>query len=67
MTKQDFLKVYSSVFNEDGSVKLCGREKCKDLIIACIVLSDNNTYFGDRETGMMNIENIQTLKKGLCG
>lgn len=29
---QEFLLCYEAVFNEDGSRKLCGREKCKKLI-----------------------------------
>ncbi len=31
-TIQEFLLYYEAVFNEDGSIKLCGREKCKKLI-----------------------------------
>lgn len=69
VTKEDFSNIYEEVFNSDGSVKLCGREKCKDLIIACMVLSSNNNkgYFGNPDTGMMNVGNIQRFKKGLCG
>ena len=65
--KNKFKEKYDAVFNENGSVKLCGREKCKDLIIACMVLSKNGTknYFGNPDTGMMNVENIQRFKKGL--
>ncbi len=65
--KSEFLKKYNEVFNEDGSVKLCGREKCKDLIIACQVLSQttSNGYFGNAVTGMMNVKNIQKFKKDI--
>lgn len=31
-TIEEFLLCYEAVFNEDGSRKLCGREKCKKLI-----------------------------------
>lgn len=67
--KNEFKEKYDAVFNENGSVKLCGREKCKDLVIACMVLSKNGTknYFGNPDTGMMNVENIQKFKKGLLG
>jgi hypothetical protein len=67
--KNEFKEKYDAVFNENGSVKLCGREKCKDLVIACMVLSKNGTknYFGNPDTGMMNVENIQRFKKGLLG
>lgn len=67
--KKTFENSYNEVFNPNGSVKLCGREKCKDLIIACMVLSKNDAknYFGNPDTGMMNVENIQRFKKGLLG
>jgi hypothetical protein len=67
--KNEFKEKYDAVFNENGSVKLCGREKCKDLVIACMVLSKNGgkNYFGNPDTGMMNVENIQRFKKGLLG
>lgn len=67
MSKKDFLNKYDEVFNEDGSIKLCGREKCKDLIIAAMALSNNSNtnYFGNEKTGMMNVPNIQTLKNNL--
>ncbi len=69
VTKEDFENSYNAVFHSNGTVKLCGREKCKDLIIACMVLSKNNAknYFGNPDTGMMNIDNIQKFKKGLLG
>ena len=67
--KNEFKEKYDAVFNENGSIKLCGREKCKDLVIACMVLSKKGTknYFGNPDTGMMNVENIQRFKKGLLG
>ena len=65
--KSEFLKKYNEVFNEDGTVKLCGREKCKNLIIACEVLSKNVTegHFGNAVTGMMNIKNIQKFRNDI--
>lgn len=66
VNKDNFLKTYDAVFNSDNTIKNCGREKCKDLIIACMILSKNNSnYFGNPDTGMMNVENIQTFKRGL--
>ncbi len=72
----DFLHIYWSVFEEDGSIKLCGREKCKDLILCCNNIVKNYSdfkndfglmnvsedYFGNLTSGMMNIEKIKELK-----
>ena len=63
MSSDSFLKLYSEVFDENDKVKLCGREKCKDLIICCMSLSKGN--FGNKDNGMMNIDNIIALKKEL--
>ena len=66
MDKTEFNEKYNNVFNDNGTIKNCGREKCKDLIIACMVLSKNNSnYFGNPDTGMMNVPNIQQFKNGL--
>ena len=67
MKNSEFQEKYDAVFNSDGSVKLCGREKCKDLIIACMTLSNmkSDGFFGNEMTGMMNIQNIQQFKKTL--
>ena len=55
-------ELYDEVFDSNGNVKLCGREKCKKLIDAC-----KNAYkgvdFGDSETGYMNIDNIKKYVK----
>ena len=51
-------KAYDEVFDEDGNVRLCGREKCRNLIR---LLSDEylGIYFGDEESGMMQVQNIK--------
>jgi hypothetical protein len=48
------------VFDEDGNIKVCGREACKALIREC---EDRcpDIDFGDSETGMMNVENIKKM------
>ena len=53
---------YDRVFNEDGTVKLCGREACKDLIIA-MQSKFPGINFGNPVHGIMNITNIQTYYK----
>jgi hypothetical protein len=54
------LEKYKKVFDEDGEIRLCGREACKDLIMAC-----EEKYaqidFGNTQTGMMNVENIKKV------
>lgn len=56
--------LYNEVFDLDGNVKLCGREKCMDLIIACEG-AKKGVDFGNRKTGMMNVENIKEFMKTL--
>ena len=56
--EKDILGIYNEVFDKNGSVKLCGREKCIDLIRA---LSHKypGENFGDTESGFMNINVIK--------
>lgn len=63
MVLQDsFLNLYKEIFNEDGSVKICGREKCRKLISLAIQMEKHEDgYFGNDRTGMMNTEKIQEL------
>ena len=53
------IELYKKVFNEDGTQKLSGREACKELIKACQDACYQDIDFGNEETGMMNVENIQ--------
>lgn len=56
-----FMELYNKVFNPDGSVKLCGRDACMDLIIICNSI-DSGVNYGNVATGVMNIKAIQSLK-----
>jgi hypothetical protein len=51
---------YEKVFDENGNIKACGRDACKDLIREC-----TNKWpdidFGNADTGMMNVENIKKM------
>ena len=51
-------KLYNNVFDSMGNIKLCGREKCMDLIIACEE-AQKGVDFGNKKTGMMNVDNIK--------
>lgn len=53
--------VYSEVFDEQGNVKACGREKCLELIEICSELDPFN-YYGDCKQGFLNEENIFKLR-----
>ena len=58
-------KLYQEVFDKDGNIKACGREKCKKLIDACNVFYqtkyNKELDFGNSNTGFMNVENIKKL------
>ena len=51
---------YRAVFNDDGTIKVCGRQACKELIAACAEYAPGVDY-GNPATGMMNIKNIQSV------
>lgn len=55
-------EAYEAVFTEDGVIKACGREVCKQLILACQA-KDQKTYFGDKETGMLCLSSLDVIKK----
>ena len=60
----NLLELYKEVFEEDRkTVKLCGREKCKDLIQACMAIEPFRPagFFGNVENGVMETENIRNL------
>ena len=58
------LDLYNKCFNEDGTVKACGREACKQLIRACME-QDPTKDFGNPDTGMMHVQNIISLIKNM--
>lgn len=64
LIKESFLELYKEVFNEDCSVKNCGRVSCQKLIkLAMQLEAHEDGYFGNDRTGMMNVEHIQELYK----
>lgn len=62
--KEQFLEKYKMVFNEDNSVKACGRTKCIELI-QCAKKLNSDLDFGSIETGIMNVDNLILLKTKL--
>lgn len=55
-----FIKLYNEVIDNNGNIKVCGRDKCKELIEISDKL-DKNTYYGNIDTGMLNIEALKAL------
>ena len=59
----EFEALYKECFNEDGSVKACGRDACKKLIK---FLNRNSTdRYGDEEKGYMNVTLINELHNAM--
>lgn len=56
---ENFKTVYGLVFDADGNIKTCGRERCKDLIVASEKVEQG--FYGDKETGIMNAVAIKKL------
>lgn len=50
-------ELFGVVYNDDGSVKPCGREACKALILRFEELFGGGD-FGNAETGQMNIQKM---------
>lgn len=51
---ESFKKLYPEVIGEDGYIKVCGRDKCRELIrLAHFITGGLNTY-GDQSTGCLN-------------
>lgn len=66
---EEFVKLYDKVFDEQGNVRTCGREACKDLIRFCQSYADgsSNICFGNEKTGFMKVQEIKHLKEQLVG
>lgn len=54
-------ELFTKVFNEDGSVKLCGREACVEIIEVCEQLSGE--VCGDKIRGYMYTDKIEEVYK----
>ena len=62
MANLSIKEAYEPVFNEDRTMKACGREACRRLIEACEA-KDQETYFGDKRTGKICLSNISVIEK----
>ena len=55
---------YNTVFDNEGNIRLCGREACKDLIIE-LSKKYPGVYFGNISTGMLNVEEVKKYRGNL--
>lgn len=55
----DFITLYKQVFDTEGNIKACGRDKCIELMVAADKIKQGD--YGNTNTGRLNIENIQDL------
>lgn len=62
--EEKFNNIYSSVFDEKGNVKNCGREMCRELIRIANTI-EPGTKHGDLETGFMHEQTMTRLYKKL--
>lgn len=62
--KGQFIEQFNQVFNEDSTIKTCGREKCKSLINIADTIEPEISH-GCKDSGMLNIESLIALKNKL--
>lgn len=62
MMEKAFFRAYHEVFDDDGNVTICGREKCKKLIR---LAKEVTPIYGDEESGMMKTDTIKALYEEL--
>ena len=55
--------LYNEVFDENGNVRSCGRDKCKELIIETEGVFGGR--FGNQETGFMDVKKIKKYLSAL--
>lgn len=69
MIERLFYKRYDTVFDEKGNVKVCGREATSSLIDLCIAIdfASGSDYYGDPESGAMNVEHVKELYTKIKG
>lgn len=63
MKEQDeerFCNVAHKVFNDDGTIRVCGRDSVRALIEAAESI-DPTKDFGNKEIGRMNVDAVRNL------
>ena len=64
MSEPSIEVLVSTVFNPDYTVKNCGREACRTLILELQKL-DPTLNFGNEETGILNVDVIRSFLQKL--
>lgn len=64
MDKPSIEALVSAVFNPDYTVKNCGRDTCRTLILELQKL-DPTLNFGNESTGVLNVEVIRSFLQKL--
>ena len=59
-----FCSLYKLAFDDDGYIKTCGREMCKEMIILANQIEPAVSH-GSVETGFMDVSSIQALYERL--
>lgn len=59
--ESDVVCAYNNVFNADGTLKLCGRQACMDLIHAVEVVY--GVVCGNIKTGVLNLEAVRQVRE----
>ena len=54
--KSTLNELYNNVFDENGQIKICGRQACIDLITFMNKMTHSKDNFGNAVTGQMNVE-----------
>ena len=62
---EEFNNTYNEVFDSDGNIKACGREKCKKLIWLANRITEMGADFGDSTTGIMRADELRNLHSKL--
>ena len=59
--EQKFLELMKEVFDENNTIKACGREKCQELINLADHL-EPNVFHGDVTSGFVNADTVTALR-----
>ncbi len=54
----EIMNLYNQVFDENGNIKLCGRETCKQLMLALNEIF-KTVKFGDMDSGFLYIDVVK--------
>ena len=62
--EQEFLKLFDEVFAANGTIRMCGRDKCEEIIAIANELEPGISH-GNLNTGFVNAKALHSLKEKL--